>query len=108
YFYIRAGLMDYDIEEEISSFCTKDVFTGKMSGKGDLDYGFYDWTLRNGTHIDFIRDESGEPHWVVDGRIILQNGDLFSWNALNMNLLVGTKIGIFGTLLITSLLMQLL
>lgn len=57
FFYIRAGKEDYDFEMEISSFCPKDAFISDSIDKdGEMEFGFYDWTLNNGTHIDFIAD----------------------------------------------------
>ncbi|KAA6393594.1 MAG: hypothetical protein EZS28_010879 [Streblomastix strix] len=113
FFYIRAGLEDYDFEQEISSFCPKDVFfSDSVDEDGEMEFGFYDWTLQNGTHIDFIRNETGDEPWVVYDPSVIEepseDGDLFNWTVFNMGLLKGTKLGIFGTLLFSSLFSQFL
>ncbi|KAA6392237.1 MAG: hypothetical protein EZS28_012237 [Streblomastix strix] len=94
YFYIRAGKGDFNFEEEISTFCPKEVFSGERSGKDPEDFGFYEWVLRNGTKIDFMYDGSDEKPWVVNK----VNGDLFSWSFMNFGLSRCAKAGIWATL----------
>ncbi|KAA6363878.1 MAG: hypothetical protein EZS28_040595 [Streblomastix strix] len=109
---------------EISSFCPKDAFISDSIDKdGEMEFGFYDWTLNNGTHIDFIADQYGDEPWVVDGKSIImelseeeeeikqvkeKDGDLFTWTAINMGLSKGANLCIFATLLLSSLFSSLL
>lgn len=103
---------------EISSFCPKEAFISDTIGKDEeMEFGFYDWTLNNGTHIDFIADQYGDEPWVVDGKSIIEelseeeevieekkeeDGDLFTWTAFNMGLSKGANLCITATLLLSS------